>query len=89
MSPIPCTKCEYCMPCPSDINISYVFDLYNEVFIYGDKRQPRMRYRQQPEDQWGDQCTECKNCEDMCPQHIEIAEWMKKVHAFLGPKPKE
>jgi hypothetical protein len=89
LSPISCTKCEYCMPCTGGINIPYVFDLYNEAFIYGDKAMPRVRYRQQPADRWGDQCTECGTCEDMCPQHIEIIEWMKKVHAFLGPKPKQ
>ncbi|MBN1662392.1 MAG: aldo/keto reductase [Deltaproteobacteria bacterium] len=88
LSPIPCTKCEYCMPCTGGINIPYVFDLYNEAFIYGDKAMPRVRYRQQPEEKWGNQCTECGACENMCPQHIEIIEWMKKVHAFLGPKPK-
>jgi uncharacterized protein len=86
LSPIACTKCEYCMPCPNGVNISRAFELYNEVFIYNDKRQPRMRYRSIPEEQWANQCTECGECEELCPQNIEIPEWLKKVHDFLGPR---
>lgn len=89
LAPIPCTKCEYCMPCPSGIDIPRVFELYNEAFIYGDKSTPRLRYRQMPEERWADNCTECGTCEEMCPQNIEVAEWLKKVHQFLGPKPKQ
>ncbi len=29
-SPIPCTKCDYCMPCPSNANIPRNFEMYNQ-----------------------------------------------------------
>jgi predicted aldo/keto reductase-like oxidoreductase len=34
-----------------------------------------------------DNCTECGECEEQCPQEIPIAEWLEKAHAWLGPKP--
>ncbi|MBN1381894.1 MAG: aldo/keto reductase [Deltaproteobacteria bacterium] len=88
LAPIACTKCGYCLPCPGGVNIPRIFELYNDVFIYNEKATPRMRYRQMPAEQQADQCTECGVCETLCPQNIEIAEWLKKVRAFLGPKPK-
>ena len=32
----------------------------------------------------GDQCIGCKACEGICPQHIEISQWMPKIHKVLG-----
>ena len=33
-----------------------------------------------------DQCLECKECEDLCPQGIAISEWIKKADELLDPK---
>ena len=85
-SPVPCTKCRYCMPCPNGINISRIFDLYNEVFMYNDTRVPRLFYSMLPEDEQADHCTECGECDELCPQNIEISEWLKKAHDLLSPK---
>ncbi|MEI7641394.1 MAG: aldo/keto reductase [bacterium] len=82
---IPCTKCNYCMPCPSGVNIPHNFALYNEGLVYEDPGAPRFTY-----ERWTDpkeranQCTQCKICEEKCPQKIEISDWMPKVHAVLG-----
>ena len=34
LSPISCTACRYCMPCPNGVDIPRVFDFYNEAMIY-------------------------------------------------------
>jgi predicted aldo/keto reductase-like oxidoreductase len=86
LSPIPCTNCGYCMPCPSDVQINRILGLYNDGFIYDDHRTSRGRYRMLSTDQQADNCTECGECEEKCPQEIPIAEWLEKAHGWLGPK---
>ena len=91
-SPISCTGCNYCQPCPSGVAIPRIFEMYNEAVVWGETRQGRANYRGlmpqglKPEER-ADQCVECGECEEKCPQKIAIAEWLKKAHAFLGPKP--
>ncbi len=29
-------------------------------------------------------CLECMDCEELCPQHIPISEWMPRIHEALG-----
>lgn len=35
ISPLPCTACEYCMPCPYGINIPGIFQHYNKCVTEG------------------------------------------------------
>ncbi|MCJ7693898.1 MAG: 4Fe-4S dicluster domain-containing protein [Anaerolineaceae bacterium] len=87
LTPIPCTKCEYCLPCPSDVAIPSIFSLYNEAAMYGSARGQRWQYANniKPENR-ADNCVECGLCEDVCPQKIEIIDWLKKADAFLLAK---
>ena len=86
LAPIPCTHCEYCMPCPNDVAIPDIFALYNDAMMYGTPEHSRHVYRNlfNPENK-ADQCIECGTCESLCPQHIEIIEWLKTAHSFLQP----
>jgi predicted aldo/keto reductase-like oxidoreductase len=89
LSPIPCTKCGYCLPCPNGVEIPTIFELYNEAIIYNDARTARFRYRGPnglKEEQRADQCIECEECVEACPQQIPIPEWLKKAHLLLGPR---
>ncbi|MDY6845098.1 MAG: aldo/keto reductase [Thermodesulfobacteriota bacterium] len=86
LSPIPCTHCKYCMPCPNDIDIPLILEYYNEAIMYDETRTPRFRYRQLPKEKQADHCIECRECEERCPQNILISEWLKKAHDWLGPK---
>ncbi|GAG13265.1 unnamed protein product, partial [marine sediment metagenome] len=43
-------------------------------------------YQWVEEKQRADLCIECRQCEDLCPQHLPVAEWLKKAHALLGGK---
>jgi predicted aldo/keto reductase-like oxidoreductase len=88
LSPIPCTGCEYCMPCPNGVNIPHAFHYYNDAMMYSDPRTARFRYRQEAKEAWADNCIECLECEEKCPQGIPISEWLKKAHDYLGPRKK-
>jgi len=89
LSPLPCTNCGYCMPCPNGVEIPRIFQLYSEAMMYDEPRTARFFYRGPnglKEEQRADQCTECGECIDACPQEIDIPEWLQKAHALLGPR---
>jgi predicted aldo/keto reductase-like oxidoreductase len=86
LCPIPCTRCSYCMPCPSGVDIPHVFTQYNDAMMYDDPAVSRFRYGMiTPEEKRADKCVECLECEEKCPQEIPITEWLKKCHSFLMP----
>jgi predicted aldo/keto reductase-like oxidoreductase len=85
LCPIPCTKCEYCMPCPNGVNIPRNFGIYNDGVMYDKPDQARQGYnRWLPEAERAGECVQCRECEEKCPQSILISEWMPRVHAVLG-----
>jgi len=84
---IGCTGCAYCMPCQSGVNIPMSFTLYNDMFMFKKPERTIKRYNMTPE-QMASHCTECGECEERCPQHIEIIDELKIVHQTLfRPKP--
>jgi uncharacterized protein len=82
---IPCTRCNYCMPCPNGVNIPGNFDYFNYAHLFDDVKGARFRYEVflTPEQRSG-ACIACGTCEELCPQKIAISEWMPKVTALLG-----
>jgi predicted aldo/keto reductase-like oxidoreductase len=84
LCPIPCTKCEYCMPCPNGVNIPRNFEIYNQGVIYEKPELARDSYQFVSEDERASACVQCGECEELCPQNIPIAEWMPGVHEVLG-----
>jgi len=85
---VPCTKCDYCLPCPNGVSIPRNFELYNDAVIHEDPTLPRFTYgRFLTETERAGHCSACKECEEKCPQAIPISEWMPKVHDLLGAKP--
>ncbi|GHU91118.1 aldo/keto reductase [Spirochaetia bacterium] len=81
---IPCTGCEYCLPCPKGVNIPGVFGKYNEGVMFGTFEPARRTYMFQTRgNQDASLCVECKACEKKCPQHIEIAKQLKVAHEKL------
>jgi len=84
LSPIPCTKCEYCMPCPNGVNIPRNFDLYNQAITYNNLFMGKAHYNWHTEEsERASSCTECALCEEKCPQGIKISELMPQVHETL------
>ncbi|MBD5080907.1 MAG: aldo/keto reductase [Ruminococcaceae bacterium] len=82
---VPCTGCSYCTEgCPKNIAIPQYFSLYNEIMRedmekkgwtvsftnYGILTQTRGK---------ASDCIACGQCEEMCPQHLTIIDFLKKV----------
>jgi len=80
---IPCTFCQYCVPCPNGVAIPFLFGFFNEAQMYGTLERSRAHYRAAPERQ-ADRCVGCGKCEEACPQGIEIIRWLKTVHELLS-----
>lgn len=85
LAPVPCTQCEYCLPCPNGVAIPQIFEVYNEALMYEEFSGARWAYDNQisPEAR-ADNCIECGDCEAACPQSIEIIDWLAKAHEFLS-----
>jgi predicted aldo/keto reductase-like oxidoreductase len=86
LSPVPCTACRYCQPCPNNVEIPRVFQIYNDAVMYDDMKSGQFMYNGPfgiPQDQRADKCVECGECLDKCPQDIDIPAWLKKAHEAL------
>jgi predicted aldo/keto reductase-like oxidoreductase len=96
---VPCTACEYCMPCPEGVNIPQNFAILNNVAMeHGRITRWRVgrRYknlaaseetldRDNPNGN-ASMCIACGECLEKCPQQINIPEELEKVHAILGKR---
>lgn len=84
-----CTGCNYCMPCPAEVNIPTCFRLMNYHRVYNLTDYAREQYAQIGTVDWmkgkqADACVECGQCEEKCPQHIPIIQQLKDTHEVLG-----
>jgi predicted aldo/keto reductase-like oxidoreductase len=83
-----CTSCNYCMPCPEEVNISFIFRSMIMAQIYGDEDRGKLYYSKIGTKGWppgkqADACIECGECEPKCPQKIPIIDQLKKAHEIL------
>jgi predicted aldo/keto reductase-like oxidoreductase len=87
LGPIPCTRCEYCLPCPNGVNIPGNFDVYNRVAMYDILDDCRNEYQRWiPDDEKAAVCIQCDECLSKCPQQIAISTWLPVVEEVLGLK---
>ncbi len=86
MVKVNCTGCGYCMPCPQGLNIPILLSAYNDVFVFPDKAEHVAGLYNVfvPPEARASACVECGECEEKCPQHIDIKDQMKKVHETLN-----
>ena len=87
LCPIPCTDCKYCLPCPSGVAIPGVFEVYNDLAMFGDEARAKMVYSWLEEDERANLCIECGECLEKCPQNIEIPDWLARAHEALCQEP--
>ena len=85
---VPSTRCKYCMPCPTGVDIPGNLSSYNEYFLFdGDRHRmtTRILYDMMvSKDARPDQCTECGQCLEHCPQQINIPAELKEVAATFS-----
>jgi predicted aldo/keto reductase-like oxidoreductase len=84
LCPIPCTKCGYCQPCPNGVEIPRIFEIYNQGAMFDAAALARQGYSWVDEKARAGSCLDCRECEDKCPQHIPIGDWMPRIHGVLG-----
>lgn len=79
-----CTGCEYCLPCPQNVAIPSIFQMYNNVYVYGTERESKEAYKRLIDSQKdASQCVECGACQQACPQHLEIIQFLKDADKVL------
>ena len=87
---IPCTSCHYCTEnCPKQIAIPEYFSIYNNYKRFGESQYKMGVYNYENlNDKFGkaSDCIECKQCEEHCPQHLTITNYIKEVAKVLEVK---
>lgn len=94
---VPCTACQYCMPCPYGLDIPGIFAHYNKCINEGnvpvssqdeDYRRARRAFligydRSVPRLRQADHCIGCNQCVHHCPQGINIPAQMRRIDNFV------
>lgn len=77
---IPCTACRYCTEgCPMNISIPDIFAVRNKQYAFGSVEESRNEYALLTENGGkASQCIACGQCEQVCPQRINIIERLKE-----------
>lgn len=79
-----CTGCEYCLPCPSNVNIPEIFELYNNIYVFDAIDTSKDSYSKLKElSKDVSQCIECGACENICPQHLKVISLLKDAQKAL------
>ena len=82
LRPIPCTSCRGCMPCPKDIDVPRIFELYNDAVMYNDAGTAHALYR--IEGHRIVTCDACGACAGACGFKLPILDWLEKARTMLA-----
>jgi hypothetical protein len=96
---VPCTACDYCMPCPEGVNIPQNFACLNNVSLeksfvrrllarraYRKLRNSKKKVDLNSPNGNATICTKCRKCVEKCPQKIDVPEELEKVKQVLGKR---
>ena len=80
-SAIPCTACCYCVKgCPKEIRIPEIFAAMNKELVSGQTAEAEQAYEQAaPAGHKASDCIVCRQCENACPQHLPVTNYLKKA----------
>jgi uncharacterized protein len=83
-----CTGCNYCMPCPNEVNIPLNFQIMNYHRVYELTEYAKDEYKKIGTVDWlkgknAEACIECGICEEKCPQKIQIRSQLKETAEVL------
>lgn len=88
---VPCTGCNYCMPCPRGINIPGCFSAYNASFAHGWFTGVQQYFTasaiRTSAPKLVSNCVYCGACTRHCPQGIDIPARLQDVGRRLIPGP--
>jgi predicted aldo/keto reductase-like oxidoreductase len=95
LNEINCTGCNYCMPCPQQINIPDIFKLYNDKNLFPENSSYGIHhnfilYSGNILGVTGDAhdaslCVDCGLCKSKCPQQLDIPHLIRNVdNTFHG-----
>lgn len=82
---VPCTGCRYCTDgCPMKIAIPDYFKLLNRISMFGEGQLASAKsiYKDRTEKEGhgkASDCVGCRQCEEHCPQHLPITEYLEEV----------
>ena len=94
---VPCNDCKYCMPCPYGLDIPAILLHYNKCVNEGNLskssqdenyRKARRAFlvgyeRSVEKDRQADHCTGCRQCNEHCPQKIDIPKEIRRIDEYI------
>ena len=87
MNLIPCTACRYCEAgCPQQIHIPDLFAVMNTKQTHKDWNADFYYDVHTANSGKASDCVECGQCEEICPQHLEIRSLLKQVAGIFEKK---
>lgn len=86
MDRIRCTACNYCIDeCAMKVKISKILNALNFAKIYKDRHMAEHQYFSNVFlEGKASSCIGCGRCEEVCPQHLSIRDYMKEALQYFG-----